>query len=103
MTGTGVGGFLSAMMRTRSGWMAAGTLAAMILWGGLTLLGVPGPWRDAPLVVACLAVGVPLLARVARDAWHRSFGADLLGLLALAVGAVMGEWFVAGWLHGGAD
>ncbi len=96
MTGIGVGGFLSAMMRTRPGWLAAGTLVAMVIWGALALLGVPGPWRDAPLVVACLAVGIPLLARIARDAWHRSFGADLLGLLALVVGAVMGEWFVAG-------
>ncbi len=96
MTGIGVGGFVSAMMRTRPGWLAAGTLVAMVIWGALALLGVPGPWRDAPLVVACLAVGIPLLARVARDAWHRSFGADLLGLLALVVGAVMGEWFVAG-------
>lgn len=83
------------MLRTRSGRLSAGTLAAMALWGVLVLAGVASPWRDAPLIVASIVVGAPLLVRVGRDAWHRSFGADLLGLLALIVGAVMGEWFVA--------
>ena len=83
------------MLRTRSGVLAVGTLAAMAIWGVLALAGVPIPWRDVPLIAASVVVGVPLLARVARDAWRRTFGADVLGLLALVVGAAMGEWFVA--------
>ena len=40
-------------------------------------------------------MGVPLLGRVTRDAFHRRFGADLLGILALITSAALGEWLVA--------
>ena len=83
------------MAGTGDGRRAIATLVAMLLSGLLALAGVDGPWRDVPMMLACAIVGVPLLAQVARDAWHRSFGADLLGLLALLTGAVMNEWFVA--------
>lgn len=88
-------GLLSSVLDTTRGRLAAATLAAMALSGVLALLAVPPPWRDVPMMVACAAVGLPLIVRVVRDAWHRSFGADLLGMLALVVGAVMGEWLVA--------
>lgn len=87
--------FVAAMLRTPSGRSAAGTLLAMAVSAALAVAGVGYPWWALPLMAACAVVGVPLLVRVAVDAWHRSFGADLLGLLALGVGALMGEWFVA--------
>lgn len=92
---SGERGFARSMAATADGRRAAATLAAMLISGVLALAGVEGPWRDAPMVLACALVGVPLLAQVARDAWHRSFGADLLGLLALLTGAILNEWFVA--------
>lgn len=88
-------GFLRAMATTRSGQRAAATLLALIASGFLAVFGAPEFWRDVPMMLACAVVGVPLLLHVARDAWRRSFGADLLGLLALVTGAAMGEWFVA--------
>ena len=93
--GASTHGLLVSVLRTTRGRLAAATLAAMALSGVLALAGVAPPWRDVPMVAACLAVGVPLVIRVIRNAWHRSFGADLLGMLALVVGAVMGEWLVA--------
>ena len=93
--GASTHGLLVSVLRTTRGRLAAATLAAMALSGVLALVGVPPPWRDVPMIAACVAVGVPLVIRVIRDAWHRSFGADLLGMLALVVGAVMGEWLVA--------
>ncbi len=83
------------MLRTRPGQVAAATLGAMIIAGVLALVGVGSLWVDLPLMAACLLVGAPLVVRVLRNALHRSFGADVLGLLALVVGAVMGEWLVA--------
>ena len=93
--GASTHGLLVSVLRTTRGRLAAATLAAMAISGVLALADVPPPWRDLPMMAACLAVGVPLIVRVIRDAWHRSFGADLLGMLALVVGAVMGEWLVA--------
>jgi heavy metal translocating P-type ATPase len=92
---TGIAAFVASMVRTRPGQVAVATLLAMILAGILALAGIASPWVDLPLMAACLLVGVPLVVRVVHDAWHRSFGTDVLGLLALIVGAVMGEWLVA--------
>lgn len=83
------------MARTRSGQRAALTLLAMVASGVFTLAGATDLLRNTPMMIVCAVVGIPLFIRVAKDAWRRSFGADLLGLLALLVGALLGEWFVA--------
>jgi heavy metal translocating P-type ATPase len=67
----------------------------MALAGVLTLAGVDEPWVSLPLMLAVAAVGIPLVIRVVRDALHRRFGADLLGLLALLSSSILGEWWVA--------
>lgn len=88
-------GYLVAVLRSPRGRVSIAVIAAMLLSGALLLVGVDAPWRELPMMVAVVFVGVPLLMQVGRDALRRSFGADVLGLLALVVGAVMGEWVVA--------
>ena len=75
--------------------MTIGVLVAIASSSVLMGFGVTRWVVDAPLIVMTAISGVPLIIRVARDAIHASFGADLLGMLALATSAVLGEWLVA--------
>ncbi|MEY4137136.1 MAG: hypothetical protein RL205_1264 [Actinomycetota bacterium] len=93
--GLGVWPYARALAHSTRGRIALGTLAAMALAGVLTLAGVDEPWVSLPLMLAVAAVGIPLVIRVVRDALHRRFGADLLGLLALLSSSILGEWWVA--------
>ncbi|CAB4946709.1 unannotated protein [freshwater metagenome] len=75
--------------------MAIGVLAAIGVSAALWALQVDPLVVKAPLVLMTVIVGVPMLLRVVMDAVHRRFGADLLGMLALATSAALGEWLVA--------
>ncbi len=93
--GLGVWPYLRALAHSTRGRVAIGTVIAMALSGVLTLADAPEPWVSLPLMLAVAAVGIPLLLRVLRDAVHRRFGADLLGLLALVSSSILREWWVA--------
>lgn len=93
--GLGVLPYARALAHSTRGRIAIGTLLAMAVSGVLSLADVAEPWLSIPLALATAAVGIPLLWRVARDAVHRTFGADLLGLLALVSSSLLREWWVA--------
>ncbi|MFM8155323.1 MAG: heavy metal translocating P-type ATPase [Actinomycetes bacterium] len=93
--GLGVLPFASALAHSARGRIAIATLIAMAVSAALSLADVSEPWPSIPLALATAAVGLPLLWRVLRDAAHRRFGADLLGLLALVSSALLREWWVA--------
>ena len=91
----GIAPYLRVFATSWRGRTAIGVLAAIavsvIIWA---LQGEE--WLvNAPLVIATVIVGAPMLGRVARDAFRRRFGADLLGILALITSAALGEWLVA--------
>jgi heavy metal translocating P-type ATPase len=92
----GAGAYFQAFVRTRHGQVAILSLGAIVLAGLAYLGGVSPPWWAAPLMVATAAAGIPLAVQVVRDAVHRRFGADVLGLLSLVTASVLSEWFVAG-------
>lgn len=92
----GAGAYFQAFVRTRHGQVAIASLGAIVLAGCAYLWGVPTPWWATPLMVATAAAGLPLAVQVVRDAMHRRFGADVLGLLSLVTASVLSEWFVAG-------
>lgn len=92
-SGAGVTPYARAFARSTPGRLAVANLLAMILAALLLAAGLD--WYELPLAVMTVVVGVPLFLRVLRDAWHRSFGADILGLLALIASAALLEWWVA--------
>ncbi len=92
----GAGAYFQAFVATRHGQVALLSLGSIIVAGLAFLWGVPGPWWSIPLMVATAAAGIPLILQVFRDAVHRRFGADVLGMLSLVTASVLGEWFVAG-------
>ncbi len=85
--------FLVAFVHTWPGRLTLFVLAAMLCALGCWIAGLS--WWFAPLVAATIAVGVPVILRVIRNALHGDFGADLLGMLALITSAWLGEWIVA--------
>ena len=87
--------YLRAFAASTQGRLAIATLAAIAVWGVLTVVGPGGWWADAPLVVMTLTVGTPLAIAVARGALARQVGADVLGLMAMVTAGLMGEWLVA--------
>ena len=93
--GLGVLPYVRALGHSTRGRVAIGTLIAMALSGVLVLAGIEEPWVSLPLMLCVAAVGIPLLLRVMRDAVHRRFGADLLGMLALISSSILREWWVA--------
>ena len=93
--GLGVLPYARALAHSARGRIAIATLIAMAISALLSMTDVAEPWPSIPLALATAAVGLPLLWRVVRDAAHRSFGADLLGLLALVSSALLREWWVA--------
>lgn len=82
--------YLVEALRSSRGREAAITAIAMVL--ALALLSTD--WSGVPLVVACLVVGIPLGYRVIHAALHGDFGADLLGLIAMAASLALREWWV---------
>jgi heavy metal translocating P-type ATPase len=92
----GAAAYLRAFVGTRHGQVALLSLASIALAGAGYLWGIDAPWWQVPLMIATAAAGIPLLLQVVRDALHRHFGADLLGMLSLITAGVLGEWFVAG-------
>ncbi len=91
----GVAPYLRVFATSWRGRTAIGVLAAIAVSAATWALQGEEWLVEVPLVVATVIVGVPLLGRVTRDAFHRRFGADLLGILALITSAALGEWLVA--------
>jgi heavy metal translocating P-type ATPase len=94
-SGRGVSPYLRVFVKSWRGRIASGVLIAIMVSLILWLLQLPQWAVDLPLIAATVIVGGPLIVSVARGAVHWTFGADLLGMLALVTSAVLGEWLVA--------
>ena len=91
----GIAPYLRVFATSWRGRTAIGVLAAIAVSAIIWALHGEEWLAKAPLVIATVIVGVPMLGRVVRDAFRRRFGADLLGILALITSAALGEWLVA--------
>ena len=88
--------WVRTFLSTSRGRIAVLSLLAIGASLGLGIGGVAGPWAQVPLMAITVVVGIPLVVEVARGIVHREIGADVLALLALVTGALLGEWLVAG-------
>lgn len=90
-------------LRSRETAIALGALAAiaahLALRFGPLAAARWGPWpaHEVPLLLALAAGGVPLVAQLARQAWRREFGSDLLAGISIVTAVLLGE-YLAGTL-----
>jgi P-type E1-E2 ATPase len=61
----------------------------LVFW---LVLGWPKSWQDAPLIAALILGGFPLVIELARKAWRREFGSDLLAGIAIVTSVVLEEY-----------
>lgn len=88
--------YARAFVQTRPGRFAIAVMLCLGLYAIAFFTGIPDPWNAAPIAIAALLVGIPLLISIARNAVQMRMGADVLGLMAMITGALMQEWLVVG-------
>ena len=83
------------LSRNREAVIAAATGLAIGVSATLVFAGAAPPIVRAPLVVAVVAGGVPLLGALVRSALRREIGADFLAGLAIVTSLLLGQFLVA--------
>lgn len=85
--------FLRAYVGTWPGRLTVLVLISMLASGIAWIAGAS--WWPIPMVIAVFAVAIPVVIRVAMNAMHGDFGADVLGMLAIITSMLLTEWLVA--------
>jgi heavy metal translocating P-type ATPase len=85
----------TGLVRNRETLIAVATGIAIGGSATLALAGAAPPVVRAPLVVAVVAGGVPLLGALIRSALRREIGADFLAGLAIVTSLLLGQFLVA--------
>lgn len=89
---------LELIRQRRDAAIAILATAAIALHLILRFLAAAPPWAvDAPLWIALVVGGLPLVVELAVKAWHREFGSDLLAGISIVTAVLLGE-YLAGTL-----